>query len=137
MRSLWVRSLLKRMDNAFRDIDLEVREIPLSPNRLFDLVMEATTRVVGMSYSARPGFIDALAAKAEADPAYSRRVAGRQLRQRQTADRWSDVDAHLSGSSLPPISKSFSEQVLRRGCRKSDPLVFMRHACSTAGWSMP
>ena len=34
------------MDNAFRDIDLEVREIPLSPNRLFDLVMEATTRVV-------------------------------------------------------------------------------------------
>ena len=34
------------MDNAFRDIELEVREIPLSPNRLFDLVMEATTRVV-------------------------------------------------------------------------------------------
>ena len=34
------------MDNAFRDIELEVREIPLSPNRLFQLVMEATTRVV-------------------------------------------------------------------------------------------
>ena len=34
------------MDNAFRNIDLEVREIPLSPNRLFQLVMEATTRVV-------------------------------------------------------------------------------------------
>ena len=34
------------MDNAFRDIELEVREIPLSPNRLFELVMEATTRVV-------------------------------------------------------------------------------------------
>ena len=34
------------MDNAFRNIDLEVREIPLSPNRLFELVMEATTRVV-------------------------------------------------------------------------------------------
>ena len=34
------------MDNAFRAIDLEVREIPLSPNRLFELVMEATTRVV-------------------------------------------------------------------------------------------
>ena len=34
------------LDNAFRNIDLEVREIPLSPNRLFQLVMEATTRVV-------------------------------------------------------------------------------------------
>ncbi len=34
------------MDNAFRDIELEVCEIPLSPNRLFQLVMEATTRVV-------------------------------------------------------------------------------------------
>ena len=34
------------MDSAFRDIDLEVREIPLSPNRLFELVLEATTRVV-------------------------------------------------------------------------------------------
>ncbi|MCY4092912.1 MAG: xanthine dehydrogenase family protein molybdopterin-binding subunit [Caldilineaceae bacterium] len=29
------------LDNAFRDIGLEVREIPLSPNRLFELVSEA------------------------------------------------------------------------------------------------
>ncbi len=29
------------LDNAFRDIGLEVREIPLSPNRLFELVTEA------------------------------------------------------------------------------------------------
>ena len=29
------------LDNAFRDIGLEVREIPLSPNRLFKLVSEA------------------------------------------------------------------------------------------------
>ncbi len=32
------------LDNAFRDIGLEVREIPLSPNRLFELVREASTR---------------------------------------------------------------------------------------------
>ncbi len=32
------------LDNAFRDIGLEVREIPLSPNRLFELVSEASTR---------------------------------------------------------------------------------------------
>ena len=32
------------LDNAFRDIDLEVREIPLSPNRLFELVTEASAR---------------------------------------------------------------------------------------------
>ncbi|MCY3710856.1 MAG: xanthine dehydrogenase family protein molybdopterin-binding subunit [Caldilineaceae bacterium] len=32
------------LDNAFRDIGLEVREIPLSPNRLFELVTEASTR---------------------------------------------------------------------------------------------
>lgn len=30
------------IDNAFRDIGLEVREIPLSPNRLFELVTEAS-----------------------------------------------------------------------------------------------
>ena len=30
------------LDNAFRDIGLEVREIPLSPNRLFELVTEAS-----------------------------------------------------------------------------------------------
>ncbi len=35
------------LDDAFRDIGLEVREIPLSPNRLFELVMEASARVVG------------------------------------------------------------------------------------------
>ena len=29
------------LDNAYRDIGLEIREIPLSPNRLFELVMEA------------------------------------------------------------------------------------------------
>ena len=29
------------LDNAFRDIGLEVREIPLSPNRLFELVAQA------------------------------------------------------------------------------------------------
>ncbi len=29
------------LDNAFRDIGLEVREIPVSPNRLFELVSEA------------------------------------------------------------------------------------------------
>ena len=34
------------LDNAFRDIGLEVREIPLSPNRLFELVREASTRVM-------------------------------------------------------------------------------------------
>ncbi len=32
------------LDSAFRDISLEVREIPLSPNRLFELVTEASTR---------------------------------------------------------------------------------------------
>ena len=32
------------LDNAFRDIGLEVREIPLSPNRLFELVTEASAR---------------------------------------------------------------------------------------------
>ena len=32
------------LDNAFRDIGLEVREIPLSPNRLFELVREASAR---------------------------------------------------------------------------------------------
>ena len=32
------------LDSAFRDIDLEVREIPLSPNRLFELVTKASTR---------------------------------------------------------------------------------------------
>ena len=32
------------LDNAFRDIGLEVREIPLSPNRLFELVGEAFAR---------------------------------------------------------------------------------------------
>jgi CO/xanthine dehydrogenase Mo-binding subunit len=32
------------LDSAFRDIDLEVREIPLSPNRLFELVTEASAR---------------------------------------------------------------------------------------------
>ncbi len=32
------------VDNAFRDIGLEVREIPLSPNRLFELVSEASAR---------------------------------------------------------------------------------------------
>ena len=31
------------LDNAFRDIGLEVCEIPLSPNRLFELVTEAST----------------------------------------------------------------------------------------------
>lgn len=30
------------LDNAFREIGLEVREIPLSPNRLFELVTEAS-----------------------------------------------------------------------------------------------
>ena len=30
------------LDNAYRDIGLEVREIPLSPNRLFELVTEAS-----------------------------------------------------------------------------------------------
>ena len=30
------------LDNAFRDIGLEVREIPLSPNRLYELVTEAS-----------------------------------------------------------------------------------------------
>ena len=34
------------LDNAFRDIGLEVREIPLSPNRLFELVTEASERKV-------------------------------------------------------------------------------------------
>ncbi len=33
------------LDNAFRDIGLETREIPLSPNRLFELVMEAKKAV--------------------------------------------------------------------------------------------
>ena len=32
------------LDSAFRDINLEVREIPLSPNRLFELVTEASAR---------------------------------------------------------------------------------------------
>jgi len=32
------------LDNAFRDIGLEVREIPLSPNRLFELVSEIPAR---------------------------------------------------------------------------------------------
>ena len=32
------------LDNAYRDIGLEVREIPLSPNRLFELVSEASAR---------------------------------------------------------------------------------------------
>ncbi len=32
------------LDDAYRDIELEVREIPLSPNRLFELVGEALTR---------------------------------------------------------------------------------------------
>ena len=32
------------LDNAFRDIGLEVREIPLSPNRLFELVTEVSAR---------------------------------------------------------------------------------------------
>ena len=32
------------LDNAFRDIGLEVREIPLSPNRLFELVTETAAR---------------------------------------------------------------------------------------------
>lgn len=32
------------LDNAFRDIELEVREIPLSPNRLFELVTEASAK---------------------------------------------------------------------------------------------
>ena len=32
------------LDNAFRDIGLEVREIPLSPNRLFELVTEISGR---------------------------------------------------------------------------------------------
>ena len=32
------------LDDAYRDIELEVREIPLSPNRLFELVGEASMR---------------------------------------------------------------------------------------------
>ena len=32
------------LDNAYRDIGLEVREIPLSPNRLYELVREASAR---------------------------------------------------------------------------------------------
>ena len=72
--------------------------------------------------TAQDRFIDALAAKAEADPRIRAAWLAGSFGKR-TADRWSDVDAHLLVA--PAILEEFREQV-ETWLAEIRPLVFVR-----------